>query len=178
MIANGSRAIGPRLRACEVDADAAYALLTSAAAWLAARRIAQWNPPYPRELFARDVDAGHVWCWKSAEQMIATVTLLPHRPAYYPMAIWNDGSPAWYVCRLAVTRALTGQGVGRRVLALLEDDARAAGRSALRIDVSATHPFLEKYYAALGFVVAGTGEIFGTPATFLERQLHTANAAQ
>ena len=73
---------------------------------------------------------------------MATVTLLPQPPDYYPEHIW-DGAPAWYVGRFTVTRSLVGRGVGEHLLNQLEIDAADAGIHALRLDVAAATSFLQ-----------------------------------
>jgi len=151
-----------------------YGLLEEASAWLRARGSTQWNPVYPLARFGRDIEHGHVWHWTLGPRIAATVTLLPSRPEYYPPDVWADRVTAWYLTRLAVARALSGQSIGARLLGQIETDARAAQVRALRLDVSAENRFLEQYYAARGFRRVAAGDIFGTPSTFFEQRLEGA----
>jgi GNAT superfamily N-acetyltransferase len=148
-----------------------YVLLQEASAWLHAQGSTQWNPVYPIERFAQEVEDGHVWYWKAGATPLATVTLLPQRPDYYPAGVWDDGMPAWYVCRFTVKRTLAGRGVGENLLRQLEIDAAGSGLQALRLDVVAANPFLERYYLARGFKDCGTVEIRGERAVLLERRI-------
>ena len=161
--------VGLRVRAQAGDLRSLYALLEEASAWLRAKGVAQWNPVYPIERFARDIEAGHVWYWKTGAEAVATVTVLPHRPDYYPAGLWEDDVPAWYVCRLVVTRKLAGRRVGEQLLNELEADAACAGIRALRLDVTAANPFLERYYLARGFLDRGQAEIKRDRSLILER---------
>ncbi len=163
--------LGLRQRATATDLARVYALLEEGSAWLRSKGLAQWNPPYPIERFRRELEAGYVWLWAERESPIATVTLFPTRPDYYPDQIWSDGIPAWYICRLAVARRLAGGGVGHEVLTQIERDAAANGLAALRLDVTASNPFLERYYVERGYTRVATGDIKGGASVFLEKRL-------
>jgi ribosomal protein S18 acetylase RimI-like enzyme len=160
-----------RNRATAHDAAETYALLEECSNFLGAKGVAQWDPSYPRRRFDRDVSRGEVWLWRSADGVDATITLSTLRPDYYPERIWRDTIRAWYLCRFAVARRLSGMQLGVRLLAELEGDARAAGIEALRLDVTATNPFLAGYYAERGFEVAGRDEIKGDASIFLQKPL-------
>jgi GNAT superfamily N-acetyltransferase len=163
--------VGSRLRAQLGNADDVYELLLEASAWLKRKGIRQWDPPYPRARFVREIEEGHVWYWAFSDEALGTVTLLEHRPEYYPPGVWDDAVSAWYVCRFTVSRKLVGQRVGEQLLSGLEADARARGIAALRLDVSSSNPFLERYYVERGFELRQTGEIFGARSAFLEKRL-------
>ena len=163
--------LGVRTQALPRDLADLYSLLKEASAWLRAQGSAQWNPTYPIERFTQEVEDGHVWYWKSGIALLATVTLLPRRPEYYPAGVWDDVLPAWYVCRFTVQRALTGRRVGESLLRQLELEAAACGVQALRLDVVASSPFLVRYYLAQGFEDCGTVEIMGERAVLLERRV-------
>ncbi len=156
------------------DLTDVYCLLQQASAWLRAQGSAQWNPVYPIDRFARDVHEGHVWYWKSGAGALATVTLLPRRPDYYPAGVWDHEIPAWYLCRFAVKRALARRGVGETLLRQIEIDAADRGLKALRLDVVAASPFLERYYLAQGFKDCGTVEIKGERSILLEKRVGLA----
>jgi len=160
-----------RTRATAADADRAYALIQECSDWLRQQGISQWSPPYPRQRFDHEVAAGEVWFWSSTSGVDATVTLLATRPDYYPADVWPEPTNAWYICRFAVARRLRGAQLGPRILAELESDARLAGVTALRLDVSADNPFLTEYYTAQGFQIAHHSEMLGNESIFLQRVL-------
>lgn len=162
---------GPRLRASEGEFAEVYALLEEGSAWLRGRGLVQWNPVYPRERFVRELGAGYVWYWRMDGKVFATVTLFPNRPEYYPDGVWDDAVPAWYVCRLAVSRVHAGAGVGRRILDQLEVDAARSKLRMLRLDVTASNPFLERYYRDLGYRRVASGEIKGGLSIFMEKSV-------
>jgi predicted GNAT family N-acyltransferase len=163
--------LGPRLRAGIDDLSEVYALLEERSAWLRSKGVAQWNPVYPMERLSREIEAGHVWYWEVNRKIVATVTLFSTRPDYYPPHVWQDTTRAWYIARLAVATRLGGAGIGKRLLNSIEHDGALEELQALRLDVAASNPFLEEYYAALGFCRVATGEIKGAPSVFLEKRL-------
>jgi GNAT superfamily N-acetyltransferase len=163
--------LGARRRAKISDTAAIYALLTEATQWLAERRVRQWQHAYPLQRFAAEVERGLVWCWGPEGAPAATITVLDGAPEYHPPDIWPETERGWFLCRFAVARRLAGHGVGERLLAELERDARAAGVSALRLDVVSSNPFLERYYLARGFELAGQIAVFGEDCTLMEKRL-------
>lgn len=126
----------------------------------------------PREQFAGAIDAGHVWYWVAEGEVVATVTLDLRRPSYYPARVWEDAIPAWYVCRLAVSRLAGGREVGSHVLAEIEEAATHSGVRVLRLDVTASNPFLESYYSARGFSRVAEDDVMGERAVFMEKTTH------
>jgi GNAT superfamily N-acetyltransferase len=169
--ASGSEQVGSRTRARPSDLRRLYALLEEASVWLRHKGLAQWNPVYPLYRFTREIEQGNVWYWETAGQPVATVTLLSSQPDYYPAGVWDDSSPAWYLCRFTVKRAWRGQGLGERLLHELGTDAGASGIRSLRLDVGTANPFLESYYVARGFVRRGVVAIHGEPSVILEKPL-------
>lgn len=159
------------MQAKSSNSEELYGLLVGASAWLKAKGLRQWNPEYPRQRFDREIREGHVWYWTTGAEAIGTVTLLERRPAYYPPGVWEDAVRAWYVCRFTVNRKLVGQQVGERLLDGLDRDAGAAGIQALRLDVTNSTPFLERYYLGRGFKRCQTAEIFGERCALLEKAI-------
>jgi hypothetical protein len=58
---------------------------------------------------------------------------------------------------------------GERLLNEIEADAALAGMKALRLDVTAANPFLQRYYLARGFLDCGHADIKGERLLILER---------
>ncbi len=166
-----SPVLSKRICAGAGDLRRLYVLLEEASAWLAARGVAQWNPVYPFARFAREVERGDVWYWLGDGEIVAMATLLPSRPEYYPDDLWHDAARAWYLCRFAVSRKLSGRSVGDRVLREIESDAAGEGIDALRLDIVANNPFLAEYYSARGFTRVATLAMHGQPSIFFEKVL-------
>nr|PZN14419.1 MAG: hypothetical protein DIU78_26375 [Pseudomonadota bacterium] len=135
-----------------------------------AKRAFRSGPPLsPRTLPSRDCRRTRL-VRDPQREPDRTVTLLPQRPEYYPREIWDDGAPAWYLCRFAVARKLAGRSIGVRLLDQLAIDAERSGVAALRLDVVSSNPFLERYYLEHGFRSRGIAEILGQRVLLLERR--------
>jgi GNAT superfamily N-acetyltransferase len=89
---------------------------------------------------------------------VATLALRWEDRLFWPEA--RAGSSA-FVHRLAVRRAVAGTGVARAMLAWAGDRARTKGRRWLRLDCSADHPGLSRYYEGLGFERHSLGSLGG-----------------
>lgn len=149
-----------------------YEIIRERAAWLRERGVEQWSPPYPYHRFAQEVSRGEVFALFVRGAMAGTVTLLRDEPDYYPEIPWKSHGPSWYICRLAIARFLGGNGFGQQALDIIERTARTAGVMSLRLDVVASNPFLERYYAAHRFSAVVSGVIRGTPSVFMEHALN------
>jgi len=66
-----------------------------------------------------------------------------------------DPAPVGEINNLIVDRPFRKTGVGRQLLAALEDVARAQGACAVRVLVSQESQNLTRYYQALGYQVTG-----------------------
>jgi len=130
------------------------------------------------ERFAADIDQGNVWWCEDGAGLLGTVTLTERMPTYHPPTIWSPHRRAWYIMRLAVPTGRGGQGAGRQILRAVEDKATHEGVEVLRLDCLATTPLLTRYYRDAGFELIGAEEIFGKPASFLERSLNEARATR
>ena len=156
--------------ATQDDADAAYALILEASAWLKRRGIAQWDPPFPRELFDQCVLRDEVWLLRAETgSILGTVNLAQSPPTYLPAV--NAAPPCWYLSRLVVARALAGRGMGAKMLRLSEDEARVAGAHWLGLDCLTDNARLRRYYRDAGWREWGTARTFGADLTLFERVL-------
>lgn len=156
------------------EADQLHAILSERVVWLAERGIAQWQSPYPRNLFDADIVNGRVFALRGRDHLlVGTVTVYPHAPAYYPAELTPDPL-AHYICRLAVGVAFHGQQLGREALRVLASDQASQGARRLRLDVVAASAFLERYYHESGFKVILRAPIFGMPSVFMERDIRVS----
>jgi hypothetical protein len=85
-----------------------------------------------------------------------------------------DDVRAWFARAAAAHENVTVRGrhsTRRSPARELERDAVASGIAVLRLDVTATNPFLVRYYTERGFDAVGHGEIMGCPSIFLQKLL-------
>jgi ribosomal protein S18 acetylase RimI-like enzyme len=162
-------------RATPTDVDAVLGLVTEAARWLAERGSDQWQYPTERHRLAieRATARGEVWVISDdTAAILATITLNGHADLEFWTA--EDGpSDALYVHRMAVARAVSGQGIGSAMLDWAARQAVEAGKKWLRLDAWANNNALHDYYRSSGFQAVrllhfahrGSGALFQRPAT-------------
>jgi GNAT superfamily N-acetyltransferase len=160
------------VRAKRSDVGLLYQIILDRSRWLKEKGIVQWDPPYPVHRFQREIEGDEVYFFQDEGEIVGTVTLLHTRPEYYPANLWRDSVRSWYVCRLATSPVAAGRGCGKRMLHVVETEARLQdGMQALRLDVVRTNPFLRTYYEEYGFRLVQEGESHGTPSLFFEKRL-------
>jgi ribosomal protein S18 acetylase RimI-like enzyme len=163
----------PIRRARPADIDAVAALLEKAAVWLAERGTDQWQGPAirRREFVARDIAEETVHVVEADGQVAATITV----DAFADADFWKQGDgvrSALYVHRMAVSRDLSGIGLGSAMLDFAGGLAVAAGKELLRLDAWRTNTALHDYYKGQGFELVriehfthrGSGALFQRPA--------------
>ena len=134
------------------DLDTIYEIILECAEWLKSRGIKQWNPPYPKNKFEKDISEGKVYSFVSRKRIIGTVTLSRIKPYYYPQTIWSDDADTLYITKLAVPRKLKNLGVGKKLLVEIEKEAKARKIKKLILDVPEHNKKLRNYYSSSGFV--------------------------
>jgi len=159
----------PRIRVVPADAESlplVRDLLSEAAQWSRDQGIeGLWRVPYPIEWIRPSLERGEVFVAWRAGVPVGTLTFR-----------WTD-DPTWgprpseagYVHKLAVRRALRGQGIGAEMLDWAGDRAARAGRSWLRLDCLRSHRGLRSHYRSLGFAKVGEATVEGNVVTLLQR---------
>lgn len=145
----GQGETGQGLSYAQGDLDAASALLREVARDLKERSEDLWSAESltPERLERHSPRES----WRVARQggeVVGTYALLMTDPFF-----WPDDPPgeAAYLHKLGVHPAWQGQGLSRMLLDHAAAEARALGRSFLRLDTAAARPRLRALYAAAGF---------------------------
>jgi len=144
--------------ALPVDAEGLLALREAAAAWLAARGVRQWEPgEVDLDEVRRQVAAGEWHVLRDGDGPVAALRLLWHDEQ-----VWGPQPPvAGYVHGLVVAERRRGCGTGAALLRWAAGQARARGRSLLRLDCGEDNDALRRYYAQQGFRPAGRRDANG-----------------
>lgn len=90
-------------------------------------------------------------------------------------AVWgHQDVPAAYVHGLMISRSNRGQGLGEELLAWAEEQARAAGASALRLDCVEANEVLRSFYRRVGLTEVGRRDFDGPrhSAVLFEKPLY------
>jgi GNAT superfamily N-acetyltransferase len=132
------------------DTDVVVAVLHEAAAWLDAREESLWPADLLAEAsIAADVDAGLFWMAEVDGVPAGVARLQPSDPDFWPDV--PDGT-SLFLHRLAVRRAVAGQGVSTALLRFAVERTRALGLESLRLDCVADRPKLRAIYERFGFL--------------------------
>ena len=102
------------------DFDKIYGIVLECAEWLKSKGIKQWNPPYPKDKFKKDISDRNVFQFINGKKIIGTVTLSKRKPYYYPKELWNSDANILYLTKFAVPRKLKNLGIGKRLLEEIE----------------------------------------------------------
>lgn len=89
--------------------------------------------------------------WLTAQHRWFCVALCQQRLVGYCLVLYYPGTRLARVYSLAVTPALRGQGIARRLLHAAEDAVRASGRLYLRLEVAVTNEAAIRLYESLGY---------------------------
>jgi ribosomal protein S18 acetylase RimI-like enzyme len=148
-----------RIRLAEApDVDAVTELLSEAAAWTAAIGFANWPSPFPREVVTDGLARRELYVAEVGSDVdptiVATLTL-----QWSDELFWGaQPDDAGYVHRLVVRRDRAGAGLGAALIDWATEQVQAAGRTRLRLDVSADNLPLSSLYERLGFTHRGVRE--------------------
>jgi GNAT superfamily N-acetyltransferase len=142
--------------ATPADAGAVHALLAAAGRALAAQGYRNWESPYSLDHILRAIGEGALYVAHADGALVGT-HMLRATPviAYVPSPWADDAAPARYLNRMAVTPAWQGQGIGGRLLAHVEEQARGAGARVVRCDVLAANRRLRDFYERAGYRACG-----------------------
>jgi GNAT superfamily N-acetyltransferase len=135
--------------ASERDHAVASEILIEAASGLIARREPLWQPAELAPALLRgQVEDGSLHLGLLHGEPVATVVLRWEDELFWPDARAGESA---FIHRLAVRRNVAGTGVAHALIAWAEVQAFASARTFLRLDCSARHPGLARYYEAAGF---------------------------
>lgn len=162
-------------RALPSDADAVVAVRDDAARWLLGRGIRQWAPG--------EVTGQHVLGWMTdgrlyvAEidgRVVGSVRLAWSDPEVWPGSDETD-EPVAYVQSLVASRTPSARGVGRLLLAHVEQVAAGSGRTLVRLSCLHGNEPLERFYLTAGYTIVGRQRFDDVPGwqpvTLLEKRL-------
>lgn len=154
------------------DAAAVVRLRDAAAEWLLSRGIEQWRPGEASEAgVAARADAGELFVVRDRGQVVAAVVI-----ASSDAEIWGPRpDDAGYVHTLVIDRRRTGEGLGRRLLALAEAHIARRGGTYARLDCVTGNDGLTAYYRNAGFTEVGrrtfAPDRFWSPVALFEKAL-------
>lgn len=134
-------------RAQPNELEELHAILTAAGLDIEERwGLSHWVPPYPLSRFRAAADAGRVYSVRRADsRIVGTFTLGRKAADYVPEDVWST-DPAMYVTQLVVHPDYQGVGIGRSCMQWIEGKAKRGGLRSVRLDASAAHEALLRFY--------------------------------
>ncbi|HEX9105617.1 MAG TPA: GNAT family N-acetyltransferase [Longimicrobiales bacterium] len=167
-------------RAEPQEAEAIYQLLVECGRAMTERGLRNWDPPpASADKIRGEIAADIVLVALGADGALlgsVTLRLVPTheygRDEAAGRVSWAlPSAPARYMNRLAVHPARQGTGLGGRLMAESEAEARSAGAAALRFDVLAANGELVRWYERRGARVRGRRRHSGLDFVVMEKAL-------
>lgn len=157
-------------RATRVDAEDILRLRTAAEDWLEEHGIEQWGRgEVALAHVRREIQRGEWWLVRHSNGPCGALRLLWTDPA-----VWAaENRFAAYVHGLMVDRRWAGTGLGADLMKWVDEQARAAGAPAVRLDCVERNLDLRRYYRRHGFREVGRRDFDGPwfSAVLMEKRL-------
>jgi len=157
------------------DRDRIFSLLRSAAVWLCERGIDYWqnwhNPPATHiDWIDGGLDAGEFRIVESRGAVIGCLRIQESDEHFWGVR----PEAARYLHSLTIERTLAGQGIGRKVIKMIEESAALDGAGLLRLDCGVDVVGLRAYYESCGFEAVGETTVDGERLTLYEKPVLSA----
>ena len=148
-------------QATAADISALMPLFDEARATIARLGIDQWQDGYPQRHLVEDgIERGETYCVEIDGSLAATFVLVDSEPLYDAIenGQWTSGDESRdYVAihRVAVSVAKRGSGISTAILDFAAAEARARGRTSLRIDTHEGNIVMRRMLEKHGFAPCG-----------------------
>jgi GNAT superfamily N-acetyltransferase len=158
-------------KAAPDEMDKVLLLLKEAALWLHAKNIDHWqNWIAPAPNFVNWIQSGfdnNEFFMIEHDGIIGCFRLQWQDPQFWGQQEDNSG----YIHSFTIKRELAGQGIGYRLLNLIEAYCWEHGKTLLRLDCGTDVPGLRKYYEKFGFKWVKDTVYTGFPTTLYEKPI-------
>jgi len=159
-------------KAAPAEMPAVLLFLKQAALWLRAKKIDHWQTwldPAPGFVawIQRGFDNNEFFIVESEGRPIGCFRLQWQDPQFWGPQADNAG----YLHSFTVSRELAGQGIGYRLLGMIEDYCRQNGKNLLRLDCNTSIPGLRQYYEKYGFQWVKDTVNAGFPTSLYEKSI-------
>jgi GNAT superfamily N-acetyltransferase len=142
--------------AAQAEVAVVVSILAEAAAWLMSQGVPQWQQgDFTTQAVEHWMHQGVVLLAMRQQAAIGTVALMAENAE--DAALWQGmpTTPAMYVHKLAVRRAVAGQGISLALLQAAEGLAREGGNAVVRLDCWAGNVALRRFYQGAGYTLCG-----------------------
>ncbi len=143
--------------ALQSDLPELMALYRAATRQMEEQGVFQWDEIYPSsEVVLGDIERGQMRIGTHEGEIALSYSLEPCARGAYEPADWRYDAAKFIVLhRLCVHPAFQGKGLARRAMDHLEEEARALGICAIRLDAFSQNPTALRLYESRGYEKAG-----------------------
>lgn len=140
------------------DIPSVFSLYEERVRWMDGANIRQWNvmdylDAYPAAYYREQQRLGNLYVLRDeADGTVMGAAVLLQSDSRWPD---RAASPAYYVHNLVTAPVPAAKGLGRQLLMKAEEMAISRGKRFMRLDCAADNLFLNQYYEALGYRIAG-----------------------
>lgn len=135
------------------DLDEISRLIGRAIEYMEKQGIHQWDELYPgRDIFLDDIEKNTLYVTVEEDKIIAVYVINQECDEEYHDCEWkNPDESACVIHRLCVSPDFQNRGIGSRILAHIEDQARSMGFQSIRLDVFSENPYALRLYEKNGY---------------------------
>lgn len=142
----------------EIDIPQLLEITGACAVAMQQKNIYQWTEAYPDAgTLLRDISRKELWVLEENLAVVGCVVLSAIMDNEYKSVPWPlEKQEARYVHRLAVHPNLQRKGLGGKLMAFAENQAKKQGALALRLDTFSRNARNQQFYEARGYRRCGT----------------------
>ena len=139
------------------DIDDVFSLIKAAIVRMETDGIYQWDDIYPTKSdLMNDVDNKSLYLAIDDVKVAAIYVISKEADAAYKNAKWQYSDESAYVLhRFCVSPDYQNKGIGKAVLAHIEEQIHEMGYESVRLDVFTKNPYAQKLYRKSGYQVRG-----------------------
>lgn len=139
------------------DIDNIWQLIQAAIEEMERHGIHQWDELYPiREDFEADINKHTLYVVYEGNELVAIYVISAECDEAYKNGNWENADEKAYILhRFCVNPNLQNRGIGKTVLAHMENQVKHMGYESIRLDVYTKNPYAQRLYLHNGYEARG-----------------------
>jgi ribosomal protein S18 acetylase RimI-like enzyme len=139
------------------DLDSVMDMFTAAIAEMSREGIEQWDSLYPdKSTLENDIEDNQLFIGMLQDSIVSAYVLNQEYDEQYANGAWKYPNSSFYVIhRLCVNPLFQNQRIGTLTLTHIENELRAKGIDAIRLDAYTLNPYAIKMYERLEYGKVG-----------------------
>ncbi len=140
----------------EQDLDNICSLVGNAIVEMEKNGIYQWDDIYPARIdFEEDIKNENLYVAREGDELAAFYVISDECDEQYDNATWQFGDSYYVLHRFCVSPDKQNKGVGRAVLAHIEEQIKDMGYKSVRLDTFTENPYAQRLYRHNGYEARG-----------------------